>query len=279
MGSQAAGQLVPAVSATSPPSPVSDILDRLPRLVRRSTGDFVRPRTDPQVFIEHELDVDLLDGLHKWLWLAGRVDNIRPLHHQKLLGRTVMITERAKAHLIWTEDKIFLKPLPEWMTNQAFSNKYIPERSLLRRRTNGFIRTWLYLVQHESDFLLAKELDLLPQKMDWTGWLNFVDANHHLVLQDVSSRTPRYAYGELRLYRINLLYRFLPPWRSDRFFRGYRKLSNRPGVRYELTSLQSTATQTIRLGSGAISPGWSLFSSTSQSSSQPCSWDWLHQNW
>jgi hypothetical protein len=47
------------------------------------------------------LHEDDLDTMHKWLWYAGRKGNISPLHHQKVIRREIILTERARLHLVW----------------------------------------------------------------------------------------------------------------------------------------------------------------------------------
>ena len=43
---------------------------------------------------------DDLHSMHKWLWYAGRKGNISPLHHQKVIHRDIILTERARLHLM-----------------------------------------------------------------------------------------------------------------------------------------------------------------------------------
>ncbi|KPI35231.1 uncharacterized protein AB675_3779 [Cyphellophora attinorum] len=218
MTTQTTGQQLPhsTASATVPQSVLS-----LPHVVRTQHGKVLRPQHDPRAFIENELDVSILDGLERWLWLAGRVDNIRPLHHQRLLRREIVLTERSKAHLLWTENRIFLKPLPAWLLDTNFVQDNVPKDAPCLKQAKGFLRSYLLLLQYESDFMLAKELHLIPEELAWKNWLDIVEKHAHLLLEGRHARSPRYHYGELRLYRVNLLYRFLPPFHADRFFRGY----------------------------------------------------------
>ena len=68
-----------------------------PAVVRLRSGSILQPHLHPSLFVEHELDVDILDDLADWLWLAGRLDNIRPLHHQHLRGRHIVLTANETA--------------------------------------------------------------------------------------------------------------------------------------------------------------------------------------
>ena len=52
-------------------------------------------------FISGQLDVSRLNVIHERLWRAGLSGRIQPLHHQKLLQREIVATERIDLHLIW----------------------------------------------------------------------------------------------------------------------------------------------------------------------------------
>ena len=49
-----------------------------------------------------------LDSLSSKLWMLSdrRSDNISALHRQKVKGRTIIIAEDPKLHLVWAEDRI-----------------------------------------------------------------------------------------------------------------------------------------------------------------------------
>jgi len=56
---------------------------------------------------------------------------------------------------------------------------------------------------------MAQELRLLPEEITWEGWVRFSTA----ILSNISPESPkdinpRFLYGELRLTRLNLIYRF-----------------------------------------------------------------------
>jgi hypothetical protein len=70
-------------------------------------------------YFEWELDVSRLNEIHEYLWLAARRTAPRPLHRQIMLGREVIITEQADLHLLWREHWLYLKPLPDFLTDRA----------------------------------------------------------------------------------------------------------------------------------------------------------------
>lgn len=68
---------------------------------------------------------------------------------------------------------------------------------------------------HESDFLIAKERHLLPTELQWSQWRAIVD---QLDTSHIYARIdPRFFHGELRLSRLNKIYRFA----QFMSFRGY----------------------------------------------------------
>jgi hypothetical protein len=74
-------------------------------------------------------------------------------------------------------------------------------RARLSRAALGYLRTWAYLVRHESDHTIAVKNNLLPEH---TTYADLVD-----LLKDVRQRVTdshvsgRYRFGELRLSRLN----------------------------------------------------------------------------
>lgn len=65
----------------------------------------------------------------------------------------------------------------------------------------GFLRSYYYLIQHESDFEIARnEARLLPSDITWTDFCAFSKGFVNISDDTVSKR---YHYGELRLTRLN----------------------------------------------------------------------------
>lgn len=78
-------------------------------------------------FIHKEFDLADLERLAAHLWLMSKEDsgNISPLHRQLVKGRKIVITEDIRLHLIWHYDRIFVKPLPRYMTSYTFWSEYL----------------------------------------------------------------------------------------------------------------------------------------------------------
>jgi hypothetical protein len=132
------------------------------------------PEKDPKKiadFLKEELGCPELDELYSHLYLVARKagDHIDPLHEHLLKGRTVCITENPDLHLVWYYKQLYVKPLPKfllsfdfWEKHLAETTQYSPNSSsiqpdAIRRAALGFVRSYSYLICHESDFLIAKK--------------------------------------------------------------------------------------------------------------------------
>lgn len=180
-------------------------------------------------YFQHELGVPRLNAVHSWLWIAGRPIPARALHHQKVMGREIVVTERMDMHLVWSKTRIFIKPLPHFLFHPSCWTDYLScksectcgkspvkcEQFQLRKCALGLLRSYAALVSRESDFFIAQEAHLLSHKIPWQAWKTFV--------QELLTHEPnydhidqRYIYGELRLNRLNMIYRL-----TGRSLRGY----------------------------------------------------------
>lgn len=170
-------------------------------------------------FLEAEYCSADLDGVASRLWWMSKQDstNISPLHRQIVKRRTIVVTEDPKLHLVWMHDRIFIKPLPRYLTSYAFWRDYLGDStseatreniSHVRKAALGHLRTYFYLVRSESDFHIAKDPDLhlIPPGITWEEFCNFSADLVQISEQDVSQR---YAYGEIRLTRLNFYAPFL----------------------------------------------------------------------
>jgi hypothetical protein len=167
--------------------------------------------TSMQKLLDKEFWAHDLETMAPRLWIMTTYSsaNINPLHRQKVKGREIIVTEEARLHLVWIHNRIFIKPLPPYILSHTFWEIYLNERRPLsdcqlrvRRAALGFLRTYRYLIQHESDFNIAQQdnLRLLPKDVDWTSFRRFVSELNCIEDSVVSMR---YFYGELRLTRLN----------------------------------------------------------------------------
>ncbi|KAI8213554.1 hypothetical protein K4K52_004603 [Colletotrichum sp. SAR 10_76] len=184
-------------------------------------------------FLKDELCCDDLEAMapHLWMMSTQSSTSVRALHRHRLLGRQIFITESPRLHLVWYYDRVFVKPLPRYLMSHKFwvtylvpgvdtadsgsnhSGSLLPSSSdillggvpgraeEIRRAALGFVRTYRYLIRHESDLEIARDLGLLPTNTTWPRFCAFVSRFEDFISdEDVSGR---YHYGDLRLSRLN----------------------------------------------------------------------------
>lgn len=166
-----------------------------------------------QLFVEKELLTPLLDQMSPCLWFlaAPTSAHVSALHAQVVRGRNIVITEDPELHLVWISNRVFVKPLPAYLLSHAFwsylvvSSKAGSEKGRRRMRqilhaALGYVRTFTYLIQHESDLRIAQREGLVPRELDLENWVAFIRGFKATEDLHVSGR---YQYGELRLTRLN----------------------------------------------------------------------------
>ena len=204
--------------------------DRLP------SQPLIRITSDPEQLFDF-LDNDLLtldlDRMAPRLWLMATQSgsHISPLHHQKIKGRRIVITKDPGLHLVWIDDRIFIKPLPLYLQSYAFWAKYLSEsrqtkpnekpletmfpgwsmrKEPIFRAALGLLRSYAFLIRHSSDLDIAIQHRLLPPE---TTFLSFCLFKSQLLGIPDSEVSPRYGYGQLRLTRLNFWSKiFLGRW-------------------------------------------------------------------
>jgi hypothetical protein len=141
--------------------------------------------------------------------------NISPLHRQKVKNREIIITKDPRLHLIWYHNRIFIKPLLKyllshkfWLGHLSFKSPLTAEQKSLQRAVLGYLRTYVYLVRYESDFhiTVSKGLQLIPKDVSFLKFSDFISQLKSITDREVSER---YAYGEIRLTRLNLYSKIL----------------------------------------------------------------------
>lgn len=174
-------------------------------------------------FLRRELNTSVLDEMYHILWLfsvkSGR--NIDPLHRQRIKGREIVPTEEARLHLVWTQNRIYIKTIPVCLLNHTFWQKFLYTAKSYKTTTTsdegfdrgvalGFLRSYALLIQSPLDFALAKEAHLIPHDadIDWISWAKFTA--HFYGIQD-GAVSKRYRFGQIRLNRLNWLLRIMQP--------------------------------------------------------------------
>jgi hypothetical protein len=220
-------ELKPPILKTNPSTAVTPISSSF-GLVQAATAfrrnQASQPIEEPPTRLTLELKTPRLNDVHHHLWLAGRPTTARPLHRQKLLGRTILITEDPDEHLVWFEHQIFVKPLPNFLLDWESWNSHLCSDRELHKAACGLLLSYAWLVRHKSDLDIAKETGLLSKEIDWSSWVEFIDAFlDNINCETLSDVNQRYEYGELRLSRLNAIYRLAPPMYSfANLIRGYQ---------------------------------------------------------
>ena len=129
----------------------------------------------------------------------------RPLHLQRIKSRELYITEQMDLHLVWSSKRIYIKPIPRFLLSTNFWTKYLCINSELYACAIGFLLSYTALIAHESDFRIAIDAHLLPEELTWPEWISLTE--QLLSSKYASHINQRYIYGELRLGRLNFLYR------------------------------------------------------------------------
>ncbi|KAJ7124619.1 hypothetical protein C8R43DRAFT_861707, partial [Mycena crocata] len=163
-----------------------------------------------------------LNDIHGHLWMAGWRGSLHPLHWHIMVRRNIVVTEDTDMHLVCTEWAIFVKPLPVCLLDHNVYSRHIAIHDGIAAAARGMLLTYARLVMHESDFTLAQQHRLLPQRMTWTAWCHL---REQLINIPRTTVNKRYQYGELRLTRLDLIYRFcrgrLMYFRLHRSYTGY----------------------------------------------------------
>ncbi|KAJ2997900.1 hypothetical protein NUW58_g477 [Xylaria curta] len=201
-------------------------LGNLPASVLIQNGT-IRPMKDLPSFLRLDLETLLIDRIYDYLWFArGRSAHARSLHQYPLLRRQIVITEIPSHHLISDYSVIFIKPLPSYLLLHEFWADHLSDPAL-HSAACGFLLSYTWLISYRSDFDIAKECRLLPENLTWNAWKSFAASFiDHLDASGSQLLSKRYNYGELRMSRVNYIYKFIPSlWFDGKPFRGFMPTS------------------------------------------------------
>ena len=169
-------------------------------------------------FLNRELSCTLLDNLYPHLYYVARKSeqHVEPIHRHVLKGRNLIISEQVSLHLVWSQRTIYLKPIPHCLFSYEFWERHLikdgqlPQTAANRRAALGLLRSYSRLIQHESDYLLAKEVHLVPSQSTYSQFQRFIQHFRRIPDQDVALR---YRYGQFRLTRLQFTLRSLKLYR------------------------------------------------------------------
>ncbi|KAF2421093.1 hypothetical protein EJ08DRAFT_641645 [Tothia fuscella] len=216
-------------SSTTPTAALPRIiLDTLPTVMHSRAANnsttLLQVHAEIPEFLARDLDVQRLNDIHSRMWMCGRPLNARGLHRQLMMNRQIVHTEQADLHLLHYDKTMFIKPLPAYLLCPKTWELHFSHDRALHENATGFLLSYIWLLRTPLDFTLAKKegIHLLPPSLTWPHWktlttqfLSTIDPNS---LDQVNKR---YHFGELRLGRINTIYRLNPRSFTTHFVRGY----------------------------------------------------------
>ncbi|KAJ7715796.1 hypothetical protein B0H16DRAFT_1701561 [Mycena metata] len=207
------------------------------------------------------IPMDHLADIHEFLCRELFVPKLNDIHKHLLAGR--LARQSAPPPLArhgWKEyhDRaIFVKPLPVY-------TRHVAVHDGVDAAARGLLLTYAHLVVHESDFALALQHGLLPRRIAWIVWCRL---QQHPAKIPRTTANKRYQYGQLRLTRLNLIYRFgrgrLAYFRLHRSYTGYFGAQYRTSlILFAYVTVVQSGLQTI-LNSGEGSTGAAAMARTS----------------
>lgn len=112
--------------------------------------------------------------MHKWLWYAGRKGNISPLHHQKVIHREIILTERARLHLVWFGRTIYIQRLSDELLGWTYFSEVVCQDAHIHQAATGFLLSYARPIGYPSDLKIAKSIGLIDESVTWHTWQDTV---------------------------------------------------------------------------------------------------------
>lgn len=157
------------------------------------------------------LDLSRFNAIRKMLWLIAVHGAPRSLYYQKFLRREIVIAEELDLHLVWAKSRIFIKPLPDFLLNYDFWETNISCDPQLHRAACGLLYSYCGLIRFGHDLRVAQESRLINENLDYRAWSDFARTIlPNLNPKDSNIMDKRFQYGELRLNRLDTIYRYSP---------------------------------------------------------------------
>ncbi|OTB14133.1 hypothetical protein K445DRAFT_76002 [Daldinia sp. EC12] len=198
----------------------------------------IDPTDDIREFVRQDLSLGGLYPMIDHLWLAGNKRPTAQLHIHIAMGRDIAVSERMDYHLLWTDGKITLKPIPRYLLSSSFwetalqcpldctckNQNTAKSCNSTRGAALGFLYTYMCLISSELDFRMANDKYLLPRGDDgttirWAKWKEF--SRQFLREYDPKRVHQRFHYADLRVSRLFRLTPFNPyvaGWHTYRSF-------------------------------------------------------------
>ncbi|PVH96302.1 hypothetical protein DM02DRAFT_687934 [Periconia macrospinosa] len=156
-------------------------------------------------------DLSRFNAIRRMLWLIAIHGAPRSLYYQKFLRREIVIAEELDLHLVWAKSRIFVKPLPDFLLNYEFWDNYISCEPQLHRAACGLLYSYCGLIRFRHDIQVAHDCHLINLNVDYRAWTEFSRTILQILNpEDSNTMDERFQYGELRLNRLDTIYRYSP---------------------------------------------------------------------
>lgn len=191
-------------------------------------GQAIRPARELPLFLQSQLEPWKIDRIYDYLWFArDRILRARSLHRHLVARQQIVLTESPSEHLVSDYSVIFVKPLPEYLLSYDFWELHLSRDPVLHSNACGLLLSYTWLVAYKTDFDIARETHLLPEGLTWNAWTALAaDFLDYLDASETQLVSRRYLYGELRMSRVNYIYKLLPSlWFTHNPMRGFMPTS------------------------------------------------------
>ena len=122
-------------------------------------------------------------------------------------GRSFVLTPRADMHMVFHGKKSYIKPLPEFLLCHTIWTTYLCQDAELYGSAFGLLCSYIVLICTGSDFRIAKSNGIIPEEVTWHQ-RSLLSAELERTWRTTSMpKHIRYTYSELRLARLNWIYR------------------------------------------------------------------------
>ncbi|OIW25764.1 hypothetical protein CONLIGDRAFT_582661 [Coniochaeta ligniaria NRRL 30616] len=179
-------------------------------------------RDEVHRFLSAFFDLSRFNTIRKMLWLIAVHGAPRSLYYQKFLRRDIVLTEELDLHLVWAKSRIFVKPLPDFLLNYDFWEANISCEPHLHRAACGLLYSYCGLIRFDHDLQVAQECRLVNANLDYRAWTEFARTIlPNLNPKDSNTMDTRFQYGELRLNRLDTIYRYSLHKSVSSIFQGF----------------------------------------------------------
>ncbi|KAK0279577.1 hypothetical protein LTR35_000334 [Friedmanniomyces endolithicus] len=140
-----------------------------------------------------------LDAERERLYRALQAKDLEIIHKQLW---EVILTEDPRLHLVWSKHVLYVQRLPDELLDWTYFTTVICDSPDLYKT---FLLSYTSLIKYPSDLDVAKASGLITKKAEWRSWRNIRSS----ILEELQGRDihDRFEYGELRLGRVDTIFR------------------------------------------------------------------------